>query len=96
MLKMEAERSESGRAALRLEGSVVGPWVDELARWCSEALEGATSLVVDLAAVSFVDRRGVELLQALGDRGVVVRGSSPFVGEQLRGWAVVARRGGDA
>jgi len=42
---------------------------------------------LDLADVSFVERRGVELLRTLGGRGVPLLHCSAFVTEQLKGQA---------
>jgi hypothetical protein len=38
-----------------------------------------------MAGVTFIDRLGVELLQALGARGAELRGCSPFVERLLNG-----------
>jgi len=71
---------------LRLEGQIIGPWVDELRRTCDRLLP-ATAVTLDLADVSFVERRGVELLRTLGGRGVPLLHCSAFVTEQLKGQA---------
>jgi hypothetical protein len=85
MLKIATLEPSDGRAVLQLEGQIIGPWVDELARTCGE-LSGRP-LALDLARVSFVERRGAELLRALGQRGVPLLHCSPFVTEQLRAGA---------
>lgn len=83
MLKIVATEPPTGGAVLRLEGQIIGPWVEELRRTCDGLLDrGAVSL--DLSHVSFVERRGVELLRALGIRGVPLLHCSPFVAEQLK------------
>ena len=63
MLKIVASESEPGRTILRLEGQVIGPWVEEL-KIASETALIHSAVVLDLGDVSFVERRGVELLQA--------------------------------
>jgi hypothetical protein len=68
---------------LQLEGQIIGPWVEELRRTCDQQL-AAGALSLDLSHVSFVERRGVELLQSLGARGVPLLRCSPFVTELLR------------
>jgi anti-anti-sigma regulatory factor len=70
-------------AMLRLEGQIIGPWVDELQRTCERLLAGG-SIVLDLAHVSFVERRGAELLRSLDRRGVPLLHCSAFVAEQLK------------
>jgi anti-anti-sigma regulatory factor len=69
---------------LRLEGRIVGPWVDELRRSSAVHAGRPGELVLDLARVSFLDASGVALIRDLAGRGVRVVNSSPFVAEQLR------------
>jgi anti-anti-sigma regulatory factor len=83
MLKIVPIESASDGVVLRLEGQIVGPWVDELQRTCEQLL-AAGSIVLDLSHVSFVERRGAELLRSLGRRGVPLLYCSPFVAEQLK------------
>jgi len=83
MLKIESIRTLDGRPMLRLEGRVIGPWVMELRRACERALTDGARLALDLSEVTFVDQAGLELLCALGQRGVAFD-CSGFVAEQLR------------
>ncbi|HEX2437556.1 MAG TPA: hypothetical protein VHT71_04540 [Methylomirabilota bacterium] len=72
-----------GRTVLELEGQIRGPWIDELARTIGRrGSDGA--LALDLARVTFIERRGVELLRGLGSDGVALLNCTPFVAEQLR------------
>lgn len=76
---------EAGNAAtVRLEGKVIGPWVEEVRRPCARALARGAALTLDLTDVSFVDRDGAGLLRSLGGRGAVLLNGSVFVGEQLK------------
>jgi anti-anti-sigma regulatory factor len=70
--------------ALRLEGDVVGPWVEILRRCADDALTAGAALVLDLSRVAFVDRDGLDLLRGLADRGVTLVNASRFVSEQLK------------
>jgi anti-anti-sigma regulatory factor len=56
---------------IQLEGKLAGPWVQELvACWRRALAEPARPAVrVDLAAVTFVDGAGKEVLTAMHDRG---------------------------
>lgn len=83
MLKIVTVDPGTSQAVLRLEGQLIGPWVDELGRTCDRLLDGR-AVMLDLSGVSFVERRGVELLRALGARGVPLLHCSPFVAEQLK------------
>jgi anti-anti-sigma regulatory factor len=83
MLKIVPIEPRADRATLRLEGQIIGPWVDELQHACEQML-AASPIVLDLSHVSFVERRGVELLRSLGRRGVRLLHCSPFVAEQLK------------
>lgn len=93
MLKITTVDGGGGRT-LRLEGRLIGPWVEELARACAAPGE-ATGLTLDLERVAFVDRRAAGLLQGLRERGVRLRGCSPFLREQLRAWSHQGGRDGD-
>jgi len=84
MLKIEPVETERGLVTLRLEGRVVGPWVEELRRSCEGVLARRARLVLDLAEVSFADLQGVALLRGLGDRNVGLVRCSLFVAEQLK------------
>ena len=65
------------RAAVTLEGSLSGPWVDELARTLQALAEEreARRLDVRLEAVTFIDGAGKVLLRSLCAQGVRLRAS---------------------
>jgi hypothetical protein len=76
MLRISVTTDEA-RAAVSLEGSLSGPWVDELARTLqalADEREGRT-LDVRLDAVTFIDNAGKLLLRSLCARGVGLRAS---------------------
>ena len=83
MLRIVADSAHSG-VALRLEGNVVGPWVETLRRCADDALTTGAALVVDLSRVAFVDGDGLEVLRALAAAGASLVNASPFVTEQLK------------
>lgn len=84
MLRIDTVERD-GREVMRLEGRVIGPWVDEVRRSCRDALGRNPDLVIDLAAVSFVDPDGVVLLRDLASRRVAFANTTPFVAAQLKG-----------
>ena len=71
----------SDAVVLKLEGSVKGPWVEELRKaWLTSATMAAgEALRIDLAAVSFVDGRGRDLLLEMRREGANLDGNSSFV-----------------
>ena len=76
---------DGGTAIFRLEGRVIGAWVDEVRRSCRDALGRGAAVTLDLSAVSFVDADGVVLFRELASRRVALANTTPFVAAQLRG-----------
>ena len=79
---------EEGSRKLKLEGRLVAEWADLLERECSDLLRPSTSVSLDLADVSFVDRAGVEALERLSRAGVEIRCPSGAVASVLLGEGV--------
>jgi hypothetical protein len=83
----------SEHEVLKLEGQVVGLWVDELRRACRDVLgsngHDVRRLVIDLSGVSFLNPDAIALFRELAERHVRVRHCSPFITEQLKGVADV-------
>jgi len=69
------------KAILRLEGKLTGPWVDELAKVWRRVWPhtGLKQIQVDLRAVSFVDERGKDVLQAMRQGGAGFIASDPWI-----------------
>ena len=83
MLKItEIARNDSGRT-FKLEGKLLGPWVDEVRNVCMQPLDRLEQVGLDLAAVTFVDAAGAELLRELIRQGILITRCSPFVAELL-------------
>jgi ABC-type transporter Mla MlaB component len=85
MLKISQAGKASRAVILKLEGQVVGPWVEELRQVCDTLLTKGRKLKLDLADVSFADTSGVLALARFKSRGVSLTNCSPFVKEQLKG-----------
>jgi len=69
---------------LKLEGKLLGPWVEEFGRVCAELSRGECRAIrLDLSAVTFLDEAGTRLLRALMRGGAAVTASG-FVAELLR------------
>ena len=85
MLRITVVESSAEEVRLRVEGRVIGGWVEELRRTCDvHALYDGIRLTLDLADVSFVDAAGIELLKELRSRCVTLLSPSPYVAEQLK------------
>jgi ABC-type transporter Mla MlaB component len=69
MLRITVQEGERAQT-IKLEGKVVGPWVEELNRaWRSLATSvGTKKLQVDLSGVAFVDAKGRHLLREIYQR----------------------------
>jgi ABC-type transporter Mla MlaB component len=78
----EIFRSNKART-FKLEGKLLGPWLDELRNIC-QGLERSEQIRLDLAAVTFVDVAGATLLRELIRQGITVTTCSGFVEELLR------------
>lgn len=75
---------EGRPVTLKLEGRLVGPWVDELRDVARDALSASRRLDLDLSGVRFVDAAGVELLRELHGEQAALRGAAGYVEELLR------------
>jgi ABC-type transporter Mla MlaB component len=69
---------------LQLEGSLIGPWVEELRKQGEQALSKSKPVSLDLGKLWFVDTVGVALLRELSERGVACLNCSNFVSAQLK------------
>lgn len=84
MLRISRIESSSGKVILRLEGRLIGLWVDELRSCCAAACNNGDQLSLDMTDVLFADGKGLVLLRALRESNVGLAGCSPFLAEQLK------------
>ena len=81
MLKI-TRLSHKGRGlTIKLEGELIEAWVGAAREAC--ATRGRRPRRLDLAAVTYVDAAGVQLLRDLMAEGVEIAACSNFVGELL-------------
>lgn len=92
MLKISESKRGRRVVTLRLEGQIVGPWVEELARVCGLLVNNGGRIALDLAEVVFVDDSGVAVLTRLSAQGVRLLNATPFVAAQLNGGGSRAAR----
>jgi hypothetical protein len=84
MLKvLEVEGGSPASLLFRLEGKLIGRWVQELSRLCEPILNRGDQLTLDCEAVGFADADGIALMKALRCRDVRLLRCSPFINLQL-------------
>ena len=83
MLRISRIEPAPGEVILRLEGSLIGPWVNELRSCCAAVCNNGHQLSLDLTDVLFADGKGLALLRTLRESKVRFAGCSPFLAEQL-------------
>ena len=73
---------------LRLEGRLVGRWIELLEEACKGGTSGEDEvLTLDLSGVTFASREGIFQLQSLEDQGVKCVLCSPFLKELFKSTA---------
>ena len=85
MLRITIEEKDD-TVVLRLEGQLIGPWVEDLEQcWRNVfATLGRRSVQVDLSAVSFMDSAGGALLNRMHDAGFRLAGGGAVIGSTPR------------
>jgi len=84
MLRISETSREGEETVLRLEGEIVGPWVEVAKAACEPFLGNGFRLTLDLTDVSHVDRKGLALLRELMGSQVMLINGSPYLTERLR------------
>jgi len=70
-------------ATIKLEGELLEAWVGEVRKACAELMVGASRTRLDLAAVTYVDAAGVQLLRDQIRQGIEIVACSSFIAELL-------------
>jgi anti-anti-sigma regulatory factor len=83
MLKISQAGTPNHSVSLKLEGRVVGPWVEELRQTCEAFLADRRSLTLDLTGVSYADSEGAAMLNRFKSDGVELINCSPFLERQI-------------
>ena len=78
MLRISRE-VHNERLVLNVEGSLRGPWVDELERVWEMDFDRAEQMCVNLADVSYVDDAGKSLLGRMFKHGTELTASGPYM-----------------
>jgi anti-anti-sigma regulatory factor len=69
---------------IKLEGELLEPWVPTVRDACQRRGRRPGRLCLDLAALTYADAAGVQLLRELVGEGVEIAACSSFVGALLR------------
>ncbi len=85
MLRITRLTGADSAQTIKLEGKLLGPWVDEVRAVCAQAMARSGRTRLDLAEVTFADAAGVELLRELIRQGVEISACSGYVAELLHG-----------
>ena len=85
MLRITRFSQEDSETRLKLEGKLVGLWVEELRRVCRAEDPRPGSLHLDLSAVTYVDGEGLRLLREVLGCGAFLTSCSGLVAELLHG-----------
>jgi ABC-type transporter Mla MlaB component len=83
VLKITRLSHKRGRLTIKLEGEILGPWVSAVCDACTKRVLRSRRLRLDLAAVSYADAAGVQLLRDLMHAGIEITGCSSFISELL-------------
>jgi hypothetical protein len=76
--------SRKGRVlTIKLEGEILEPWLDAVRDACTNRDRRSKRLCLDLAAVTYADAAGAQLLRDLMKEGVEIATCSSFLGELL-------------
>jgi len=84
MLKITKIEETGTTVLLKLEGKVTEQWAALLDGECRAFLNNRQTLMLDCAAVNFLDARGVDVLRNLRLNNVTILGAPEIVTELLR------------
>ena len=84
MLRLTRVTRLPQEVVLILEGQIVAQWVELLEAQCLELLATDRKLFLDLAGVTYLDRRAVRLVRELAARSVTLINCPPLVGELVK------------
>jgi hypothetical protein len=84
MLRLTRIVDSHSAQTLKLEGKLLGPWVEEVCRACVSVAVSSHRTSLDLSALTFVDAAGERLLRDLIGQGLEIAACSSYVAELLR------------
>ncbi len=66
MLRITRIAEDETSVTLRIEGRLVGRWIDELELECGQYMTNRCRVNLDLSGVTFADDQGIAALRAMG------------------------------
>ena len=84
MLRVTTVDEQAATVTLKVEGRISCDGSENLQRECQSFLEEGKCVQLEFSEVSFIDRRGVEMLRALQRQPVYVIYASPLISELLK------------
>jgi hypothetical protein len=84
VLKITWLSRTGGMLTLKLEGEILEPWVSSVREACAPPVRRSEPLYLDLAAVTYADAAGAQLLRDLLGEGVEMAACSGFLRELLQ------------
>ena len=83
MVRIQKLVERPSEITLSVEGRIVSEWVAVVEHECRQAARDTPRVRLDLAAVTFIDARGIEVLRRLVTDGVAVVNCREFIGALL-------------
>jgi hypothetical protein len=84
VLKISRFTHEKRGLTIKVEGEILEPWVSSVRDDCAPQGRRSGPLFLDLAAVTYADAAGTQLLRDLLSEGVEIAACSSFLAELLR------------
>lgn len=84
MFRITRIADDETSVTLRVEGRLVGRWIDELETECERHRADRRRVKLDLSGVTFVDDRGIEALRSMAGHHVEVVQCSLFLSGLLK------------
>ena len=85
VLRITKVAEDSSTVTMKLEGKLAADWVPLLEGECLTCLNEKLKVLLDCSEVTFIDGRGVELLNKLGEEGIKVVDCCELIKELLEG-----------
>jgi anti-anti-sigma regulatory factor len=86
MLRITKVAESPSSITLKLEGRLVSDWVSLVERECLALRQGQRQISLDFSEVTFIDDRGVKMLQRIASADLKVVNCPAFIADLLKIW----------